>query len=139
MDRELAQLRAELDRLHKRERELQQELFDVRAAAQTKRKLIHDISKLQPVAAIDRLPVEVLVRILDFALSVTGYSQWRQHCIQKQLFAGVSRWWMNVVMNTPSLWTTICVCPAWPSSLVKMHVARSHEHLLDIAFLERGA
>ncbi|KAI6003330.1 hypothetical protein EDC04DRAFT_2908345 [Pisolithus marmoratus] len=115
MDRELlAQLRAELDRLDKREYELKQELFHVRAAAETKRKLIHDICKLRPVAAINRLPVEVL----------------------KQLFAGVSHRWRNIILNSPSLWTTICVCPTWPFSLVEMHVERSGEYPLDIAIVE---
>ncbi|KAI6044075.1 hypothetical protein EDC04DRAFT_2942140 [Pisolithus marmoratus] len=133
MDRELAQLRAELD---KREYELKQELFHVRAAAETKCKLIHDICKLRPVAAINRLPVEVLVRILHLALFMPCYSQWRHHCIQKQLFAGVSHRWRNIILNSPSLWTTICVCPTWPFSLVEMHVERSGEYPLDIAIVE---
>ncbi|KAI6044070.1 hypothetical protein EDC04DRAFT_458272 [Pisolithus marmoratus] len=137
MEGKLPQLRAELAGLRQRKRELQQELFDIRAAAETRRKKIEDISELRPVAAINHLPVEVLVPIFQYALSMTGYSRWRQHCIQKQLFAAVSRWWRDIVMNTPSLWTTICVYPTWPSSSVKTHVARSHEYPLDIAFLKQ--
>ncbi|KAI6044073.1 hypothetical protein EDC04DRAFT_458374 [Pisolithus marmoratus] len=136
MDGELAQLRAEFDRLHKRECELQQELLNVHTAEEAKRKLIDDTAKLQPVVVIDHLPVGVLVRILDFALYITCYSQWHKHCIQKHLFAAVSRCWRDIIMTTPSLWTTICVCPTWPSSLVEMHIERSREYPLAIAVLE---
>ncbi|KAI6003329.1 hypothetical protein EDC04DRAFT_1035150 [Pisolithus marmoratus] len=137
MDRELAQLRDELDRLHKRECELQRELFDVRAAAEIKRKQIEDISKMRAVAAINRLPVEVFTRILHFALSMPCYSRWHEYGTHKLIYARVSRWWRDVILNSPSLWATICVSPHWASSFVEMHVARSGEHPLDIAVLQR--
>ncbi|KAI6008504.1 hypothetical protein EDC04DRAFT_2907118 [Pisolithus marmoratus] len=136
MQEELNQLRTELDRLRKRECELLQELWVVRAAAEIQRQKIYDIVETQSVPVIDSLPVEVFCRILGFALCVTHDRAWDLHRLQKQKFAGVSRLWRDVVLNTPSLWTTICVCSSWPSSFVETHVGRSRGHPLDVTIFE---
>ncbi|KAI6139682.1 hypothetical protein BKA82DRAFT_1007425 [Pisolithus tinctorius] len=136
MQKELHQLRAELDRLRKREYELVQELFDVRAAAEIQSQKIDMIVKMQPVAVIDCLPLELLSRILRFALSMTSQWECRLHPRQKQQLAGVSRRWRDVILNTPSLWSTICTCPTWALPAVEMHVARSRDHPLDIIVFE---
>ncbi|KAI6008508.1 hypothetical protein EDC04DRAFT_3146411 [Pisolithus marmoratus] len=134
---ELTQLRTELDRVRKRESELLQELFDIRASAEIHNQKIDNITKLmRPVAIIDHLPVEVFSRILHFALHVARDSEWSLHRLQKGQFAGVSHRWRDVILNNPSLWSAICLCPSWPSSYVELHVARSHQHLLDITILE---
>ncbi|KAI6014130.1 hypothetical protein PISMIDRAFT_236497 [Pisolithus microcarpus 441] len=132
MGKELDQLRTELDRLRRRECELLQELSDVRAAAEIQSKKIDDIIEMQSVSVIDRLPVETLSRILHFALSVTRYKEWERHPLWKRQYAGVSRRWRDIILNSPLFWSSICVGFGWPSSYIKMHLARSHEHLLDI-------
>ncbi|KAI6009664.1 hypothetical protein EDC04DRAFT_854290 [Pisolithus marmoratus] len=100
-----------------------------------KAKKVHDIVKTQSVPVIDCLLVEVFSRILYFVLSVTHDRACDLHRLQKQKFAGVSRW-REVVLNTQSLWTSIRVCPRWPSSFVEMHMTRSREHPLDSTVLE---
>ncbi|KAI5986025.1 hypothetical protein EDC04DRAFT_2826593 [Pisolithus marmoratus] len=133
---ELDQLRAELGKLWKRERELLRELFDVRAAAEIRKRKIFDISKVQPVAVINRLPVEVFSRILHFALSIAHCGEWFVVVVglQKRQFMAVSRRWRDVVLNSPSLWSVICLCSGWRAPFVEMHVTRSREHPLDITF-----
>ncbi|KAI6010606.1 hypothetical protein EDC04DRAFT_790750 [Pisolithus marmoratus] len=133
MQKELAQLRTELDRVRKRESELLLELFDARAATEIQNQKIRDsIARIQPIAVIGHLPTDVLSRILYFALYVTHCREWVRHPLQKRQFAGVSRRWRDVILNSPSLWTAICVCPSWSLSYVEQHVARSREHPLDI-------
>ncbi|KAI6009660.1 hypothetical protein EDC04DRAFT_2773041 [Pisolithus marmoratus] len=131
---ELDQLRAELGKLRKRERELLQELFDVRAAAEIRKRKIFDISKVQPVAVINRLPVEVFSRILHFALSIAHCGEWSVVGLRKRQFMAVSRRWRDVVLNSPSLWSVICLCSGWRAPFVEMHVTRSREQPLDITF-----
>ncbi|KAI6044078.1 hypothetical protein EDC04DRAFT_458805 [Pisolithus marmoratus] len=82
------------------------------------RRSVHSNSPLRPFHA---------------SLQASGY----EYGIQKQIYARVSRWWRDVILNSPSLWATICVSPHWASSFVEMHVARSGEHPLDIAVLQR--
>ncbi|KAI6101143.1 hypothetical protein F5141DRAFT_284527 [Pisolithus sp. B1] len=132
MQKELDQLRAELDSLRRREYDLMQELIDVRAAAEIRSKKIDDIVKMQSVAVVDRLPVEILSRIIHLALSVTHYNEWERHPLWKGQFASVSHWWRDVILKSPSFWSTICVGFGWPSSYIKMQLARSGELPLDI-------
>ncbi|KAI6010967.1 hypothetical protein F5J12DRAFT_823128 [Pisolithus orientalis] len=89
-----------------------------------------------PVAVIDCLPLELFSRILHFALSMTSQREWRLHPRQKQQLAGVSRRWRDVILNTPSLWSTICTRPIWALLDVEMHVERSRDHPLDIIVFE---
>ncbi|KAI6001288.1 hypothetical protein EDD15DRAFT_2230989 [Pisolithus albus] len=138
MRKDLDQLRTELDRLRRRECELLQELSDVRAAAEAQSKKIDDIIEMQSVSVIDRLPVEILSRILHLALSVTRYEEWEQHPLWKQQYAGVSRRWRDVILNSPSFWSAIILGFGWLSSCIVTHLARSREHLLDITIRQRS-
>ena len=44
----------------------------------------------------------------------------------------VSRRWRNLILHSPSLWSTIKVTPTWREPLVREHVANSCQHPLNI-------
>ena len=72
-------------------------------------------------APIDRLPNELLVRILKLSI--------HESCLE---LAGVSRRWRDVVLHSPSLWTTIRVTKSMSLLKLKTHVSKSSELPLDI-------
>jgi len=126
---ELAQARAELDRLEKRERELRKQLCSIRKSVKVQKSLIESLVRRVP-APIKRLPVEILLWILDFTLQADDSSDVYHQ--RKRELAVVSRHWRDVIFNYPAFWTRIKITPSWGTSLVKEHVERSGKCLLDI-------
>ncbi|KIM52752.1 hypothetical protein SCLCIDRAFT_1223499 [Scleroderma citrinum Foug A] len=127
---ELAQARAELDRLERRERELRKQLCSIRKFIKVQKSLIESLVRRVP-APIKRLPVEILLWILDFTLQVDDSSLDVHHQRKREL-AVVSRHWRDVIFNCPAFWTRIRITPSWSASLVKEYVERSGKCLLDI-------
>lgn len=89
----------------------------------------------KPKSPIGRLPIELLVLILDHVIHTYrctvnhADSLWKL----KQELASVSHHWRNVILNSPTLWTTIVVSKSQNSQLVEMCLKRSKEVLpLDI-------
>ncbi|KAI6097588.1 hypothetical protein EV401DRAFT_2082567 [Pisolithus croceorrhizus] len=50
-----------------------------------------------------------------------------------------SRHWRNLILDSPSLWSSIRICKPWDVPFVKAHVARSAECPLDIEFYWEGS
>ncbi|KAL4073340.1 hypothetical protein V8B97DRAFT_221693 [Scleroderma yunnanense] len=85
-------------------------------------------SKTPPV---NRLPTELLSRVLGFAIRATSPICF-EHGHWKKELATVSRLWRDVIPSSPHFWNIINVAPEWPLSAVKEHVERSCECLLDV-------
>ncbi|KAL4075246.1 hypothetical protein V8B97DRAFT_1841778, partial [Scleroderma yunnanense] len=129
--RELALVRAELDRLENLERDLLRRLADTRAAAQVQRRRIGDlIRRGQP--PIHRLPIEILLWIIDLATRGPRDSGVTHQVERKGVMASVSRHWRNTISSCPSFWTQIILTPATPAALVQAHVTRSCSCLVSI-------
>ncbi|KAL4070312.1 hypothetical protein J3A83DRAFT_4188377 [Scleroderma citrinum] len=129
----LASARAELARLESREQQLVEQLCNIRVAIRVRRAQLEELVKRIP-ASIDRLPNELLLRIFEHCIdvSVLEFPSVDMHRYCKGALAAVSRRWRDVVLYSPSLWTTIKVTPTWSRSLVKAHVARSSQSLLEV-------
>jgi len=123
---ELAQARVELTLLEEEERELVEELLDVRAAIAMQRAKIDALSRssLRP-STINYLPTEILLVILD--LDVHTH---RPPELRKQTLASVCRRWRDVILQTPYFWSTIHVASATTS--INTYLERSRGTLLDI-------
>ena len=123
---EFSRARVELSVLEDKARRLFKELLDVRAAIVTQRAKIDELVRTRP-AAINRLPTEILVFILDLNNDACRYFP-----KQKQELAGVCRRWRDVVLSSPSFWATIHVRPKSDASFIMTHIERSRGALLDI-------
>jgi len=120
---ELSRARAKLTLLEGQARRLLQELLHVRAAVATQRAKVDELIQTRPTA-FNLLPTEILLSILD--LDVHAH----HHPKRKYQLVGVCRRWKNIILNSPSFWTTIHV--ATPASSIMTHLERSHGALLDI-------
>ncbi|KAI6012754.1 hypothetical protein F5J12DRAFT_891063 [Pisolithus orientalis] len=133
---ELAEARAVLATLERRERELTAEFNDVRAALDLQRHKIEESIRRLPVSPINRLPNEMLLQI--FELIIRGVDDLDFRVRRKGVLAGVSRRWRNAIWSIPCLWTTIKVSSSWSRALIEAHVTRSSESLLDIEIDSRS-
>ena len=123
---ELAEVRAELARLEKQEQQLVEQLHYARTSIRQQRKKIDELVRRLP-SPIDRVPNEILLRILELCLQYT-----HNYCSQRKMLACVSHRWMDIMMNSSSLWTTIRITPTWSASAVKAHVTNSCQSSLEI-------
>ena len=96
------QARAELSLLEDKERRLRKELLDVRTAITTQRAKITELLRTR-AAAINHLPTEILLFIFDLDVHSNPYPG------RNYELAAVCRRWRDVVLDSPSLWTTIHV------------------------------
>jgi len=129
----VTEARVELARLEKQEQELIEQLYNVRTAVRAQRTKLDELIR-QIRAPINRLPNELLLRIFELAIhaSVLAFPSCDVHRHWKRELAGVSRYWRDMVLQSPRLWTTIKLAPTWSESFVKAHVARSSRSPLDI-------
>lgn len=76
-------------------------------------------------ASISALPVELLGYIFDLSVHSASFSDEDEHLGNDYPFdpanmmttlclSSVSRYWRNVTMNTPSLWTDVCISTELP-------------------------
>ncbi|KAI6127102.1 hypothetical protein F5141DRAFT_1210419 [Pisolithus sp. B1] len=121
---ELAIVRAELARLEEDERKLVQQLSDIRAAASAQRKRLDELIRTRG-PLIERLPVEILLTILHFALLGPDPSQ-------KETLACVSRRWRDVILDQPSFWSRISIYSRQSLDRAREHLEKSREAPLDI-------
>jgi len=130
---ELAAARAELNQLEKQEQELLKQLFAVRFAAQAQRTKVEGLIKQVP-PPVDRLPSELLFQIIELSIqtALVPCKSCDVHLEWKRELMKVSRRWRNLILHSPSLWSTIKVTPTWREQLVRDHVASSRQYPLDI-------
>ncbi|KAI5984186.1 hypothetical protein EDC04DRAFT_2834451 [Pisolithus marmoratus] len=127
------QARAALAALEKREQELLNELCSIRDAARLQRSRVKELVAQMPMSPVNRLPVELLLRAFQFYLEEIP-DTCNDYFHSKRELASVSRRWRDVILHSPSLWTTIKVTALWSEARVKTYVARSSQSLLDINF-----
>ena len=121
---DLAAARAELAHLEERARKLAKELLAVRVAVSVQRAKLDELIRTR-TPAIHRLPAELLLPILS--IEIHHYRDSRR----KQELAGVSCRWRDIILHSPSLWSTINV--TWLNrSLIKTHLKRSREAPLNV-------
>ena len=118
------QARAELSLLEDKERRLRKELLGVRTAITTQRAKITELLRTR-AAAINHLPTEILLFIFDLDVHSNPYPG------RNYELAAVCRRWRDVVLDSPSLWTTIHVADLKPSSIIT-HLERGRGAFLDI-------
>ena len=130
---ELMEARTKLALLEKQEKRLVDQLCVIRTAVQTQWIKVEELVQRIP-APINRLPDELLLRIFELSIhaSALASQECDVHRHRKRQLAGVSRRWRDVVLHSPSLWTTIKLSPTWSETFVAAHVARSSQSLLDI-------
>lgn len=119
-----AAARAKLARLEGEARKLAKGLLDARTAISEQRAKLDELirSRLPPIR---RLPTELLLSILS--IEIHRYRGPRR----KQELASVSCQWRDIILHTPSLWSTINV--TWLNrSSIKIHLKRSREAPLTI-------
>ncbi|KAI6125268.1 hypothetical protein EV401DRAFT_1938748 [Pisolithus croceorrhizus] len=131
---DLTQARAALVALEKREQELLDELSSIRGAALLQRSRLEELIARMPVAPVNRLPTESLLRIFEFYLEAVP-DTCDTYCHSKRDLASVSRRWRDVILHSPSLWTMIMVTPRWNEARAETYVTRSSQSLLDIYFM----
>jgi len=121
---DLAAARAELARLENKARKLAKELLDARKAISVHRAKLDELIRTRP-PPIHRLPTELLLPILSTEI--------HRYCgpLRKQELASVSCRWRDIILHSPSLWSTINV--TWLNrSSIKTHLKRSREAPLNI-------
>ena len=80
---------------------------------------------------IQSSPNELLCRILKTIIDTTP-SQCDPHRVQKHELETVCPRWRDIIVNTPSFWTSVQLAPTWKKALVKVHLERSRKCLLDL-------
>ncbi|KAI6027121.1 hypothetical protein EDC04DRAFT_2718780 [Pisolithus marmoratus] len=134
---ELARARAELTRLQCTERTLIEQLLAVRVAMETQKSKINKLVEERP-SPINRLPTELLARILSFLLmrgsEVSAKFSEDLPTLRKDL-ASVSRLWSDLILNTPSFWSGIVLTRKSGAKSLMTQLTRSREQLLDIAII----
>ncbi|KAI6040735.1 hypothetical protein EDC04DRAFT_3140090 [Pisolithus marmoratus] len=107
---ELDEARAELGRLEGTERTLFKQLVDIRAAILTQKRKIEELIERRP-PAINRLPVELLLRIMFQSLPhYDGHrlsTEFRGLANRRTNLSTVSRLWRDVILNTPKMWRDV--------------------------------
>ncbi|KAI6046677.1 hypothetical protein EDC04DRAFT_2626527 [Pisolithus marmoratus] len=86
-----------------------------------------------PISPVNRLPAELLLQAFRFYLETVPDTCDVYRHIKREL-ASVSRRWRDVILHSPSLWTTIKVTSYWSEARAKTYVTRSSQSLLDIDF-----
>lgn len=125
---ELTQVRAELERLEEKERSLEEQLSGVRVAIETHKSRIEDLVQAKP-APIGSLPFEILSYVLKLSVSATL----PLHPRRRRELASVSPTWRDVILFSPTFWTTIDITPGRANMpLLRAHAARSRQCPLDI-------
>ena len=130
---ELMEARTKLALLEEQQQGVVDQLYVIRAAVRTQRMKVEELARRIP-APINRLPDELLLQIFELSIhaSVAAFQECDVHRHCKRKLAGVSRRWRDVVLHSPSLWTTIKLSPTWSESFVAAHVVRSSQSLIDI-------
>ena len=122
---ELTQVRSELARLEKEERDLHEQLSSVRVAIEAHKSRIDDLIRTKP-APISSLPSEILSYVLELAAF-----PFRDYRIRE--LARVSRAWRDIILSFPNFWSNIELHDSCANmSLLKAHVARSCQYPLCI-------
>ena len=129
---ELAYARSQLAHLERQERDTLGRLKDIRNAVQLQKTRIDVIIRSIRNAPINRLPTELLLEILDLTINAAPARCDTHLYTRKWELTCVSRRWRDVILNSPVLWTSIKLTPAWNISVVNAHVTRSRGRLLDI-------
>ncbi|KAG6333210.1 hypothetical protein ID866_5879 [Astraeus odoratus] len=130
----LVEAQAEIEQLEKRERELLDELDEVRLFLQLQRDRIHQLRparQTSPTAPITRLPAELLLGIIELINQDQTVGR-DSHRYVKLDLARVSRYWRDLIWGSPLLWTRVAIVPTWAPAFVKAHVVNSAECLLDV-------
>ena len=134
MDSELAKARAELNLLEQQEQYHLEQLYSTRNAIQVQRMQIKEIISQRPVP-INRLPNEVLLRIFDLVIQADR-SECDVHDVHdhRNVLMTVSRFWRELIQNSPKLWTYIRLIgiTRCSTSFVQIHIDRSGQCPLDI-------
>ncbi|KAI6100360.1 hypothetical protein F5141DRAFT_1218909 [Pisolithus sp. B1] len=134
---ELAHARAELAQLQSTEKTLVEQLLAVRVAIETQKSKISKLVEDRP-SLINRLPIELLTKILGFLLVSSGGDRYRFFRSLPKLrknLAGVSRFWRDVTRNTPVFWSNIGLTRDSDSYSLMTQLKRSRECFLDIVIL----
>ncbi|KAI6040829.1 hypothetical protein EDC04DRAFT_1388645 [Pisolithus marmoratus] len=119
--KDLADVRAELARLQRRESELRKEFSDTCEAVAERKVVIDELIKASIIPYINRLPTELLAQIFLIVKD------------ERHILASVSRRWRAVLTDTPEIWGEIYIwdyysCP-W---LLELHLERSRQTPLSI-------
>ncbi|KAI6027119.1 hypothetical protein EDC04DRAFT_2605986 [Pisolithus marmoratus] len=132
---ELAHARAELVQLQSTERMLVEQFLAVRIAIETQKSKINKLVE-ERCSLINRLPIELLTRILSFLLTSDNadLSPYILPTLRRSL-ASVSRLWRDLILNTPTFWSKIGLIHNSDSKSLMTQLKRSREHLLDVAIL----
>ena len=120
---ELSQAWAKLALLEEQAQRLLKELLHVRAAVATQRAKVDELIRTRPTA-FNLIPTEILLCILNLDVRAC------HHPKRKYQLAGVCQRWKNIILDSPSFWTTIHV--ATSASSIMTHLERSRGALLDI-------
>ena len=126
---ELAEARAELARLKEKERDLVNQLLAVRAEISFQNVHISSLIKVRRRPAIHLLPNEILISIFDLVIHDNLYYSLMGE--RRQQLAGVSRKWRDLILDTPTLWSTIVVTKQ-DIKFTENCVKKSRKTLLDI-------
>ena len=121
---ELSRTRTELERLEKKERDLQKQLSSVRREIEVYKSRIESLVRTKP-APINSLPPEILSYVFD--LTVPGLGLYRLSELER-----VSRSWRSVILGCPTLWNNIIIGRRVHESLVRTQVERSAQGPLHI-------
>ncbi|KAI6027196.1 hypothetical protein EDC04DRAFT_2718262 [Pisolithus marmoratus] len=131
---ELNKARATLAALERREQELLDQLRQAHLATQAQRVKVEELVRQFPRPPISSLPNELLLRIFKLSLGAATLEDGMRSpdplLSRKQGLAGVSRHWRDVILNSPSLWTTIVVTPFCTEASMKVNLRRSSQDTL---------
>ena len=127
---DLARARVELALLEEKARELLKEFLGVRASIATQRAKIGELIRTKP-SAINYFPTELLLSVLELDVHTSQVPG------RNQQLASVCQRWRDIVLDSPSLWTTIHVAKSDTSS-IRTHLERSRGAPLDIVIEAPG-
>ena len=121
---ELARTRTDLERLEKKERDLEQQLSSIRMEIEVHKSRIESLVRTKP-APINSLPPEILSYVVHLAVP---------DCYPSRLskLEMVSRPWRDAIIGCPTLWNNVSITRWVRESLVKTQVERSAQGPLDI-------
>ncbi|RDB28527.1 hypothetical protein Hypma_014941 [Hypsizygus marmoreus] len=95
------------------------------------RDLHHSLTFINKAAPIGSIPPEILCQIFEIANGVKqteDYRPWSYPSRHKSLpivVSQVSRYWRDVAINYPLLWTDIDISPPWSLNTIRLFLSRS--------------
>ncbi|KAH9915582.1 uncharacterized protein BXZ73DRAFT_106131 [Epithele typhae] len=90
------------------------------------------LSSIYPPISINRLPRELLVRIFAI-LFIPSPSESAKHVDWRTTVMLVCREWRDLVMSSPTMWSSLYVLPNMPFDILSLHLSRSANADLDVS------